>query len=176
LREEVLQPYLRYYKILLTAGRIETAKKVFSKTPEENFEEDYLEVALAFKKLKIYDRAHTIYSKIYSYNSSKAEFLHDFAGVKISIANENHKSEKRNWGIIRRLREEAIDLLKRAIVLFEGNDRQKAWCWFDLARTLQISKASTKTVDEAYLNAMQLWSENTFKVSYDRWKSSSKSS
>lgn len=176
MREEVLQPYLRYYKILLSAGKFEAAKKAFLKTPEENYEEDYLEVALAFKKLKIYDRAHTIYSKVYQFYSSKAEFLHDFAGVKISIANENHKSERKNWALIRRLREEAIDLLKRAIILFDGNDRQKAWCWFDLARTLQLSKASTKTVEEAYHSAMQLWSEHQFKTSYDRWKASLRSS
>lgn len=174
-REDVLQPYLRYFKLLMGAGKMEEAKRVFLSTPEESFEDDYLEVALAFKRLKIYDRAHTILSRVYPIYGNKSEFLHNYAGVKTSIANELYKRENRNWATIRRLREEAIELLRRAIPLFEDNQRQKAWCWFDLARTLQFSKGTSRSIEEAYQNAIELWYEPQFKESYDRWKSYSSS-
>ncbi|MCZ4150704.1 hypothetical protein BZG21_40675, partial [Escherichia coli] len=129
--------------------------------------------ALAFKRLRIYDRAHTILSSVYPIYGNKAEFLHNYAGVKTSIANDLYKKEKenRNWATIRRLREEAVELLRRAIPLFEDNQRQKAWCWFDLARTLQFSKGTSRSIEEAYQNAIELWNEPQFRESYNRWKS-----
>jgi len=138
--------------------------------PEDFYDDDPYEIAIAFKRLNINDKAHLLLSKIYSRYDNDPYFLHDLAKVKIDIANKNYRGRDRNWALIRRLRIEAIELLRKAINLFEDKS-QKAWCWFDLARTLQFSRQPTSSVEEAYKNAMSLLpEEKTFKKYYDRWK------
>lgn len=63
LRYEPLQPYLRYFKLLGGAGKSEDAKRVILMASESDYDEDPYEIGLAFKRLKINDRAHTFFLK-----------------------------------------------------------------------------------------------------------------
>jgi len=156
--------------MLISSGDHETSQKIILMLPESYYEEDYYEIGIAFKRLRMDERAHTIFSKIYSSYDTDPEYLSDFAQVKIAIANKNYKSKERNWATIRRLRGEAIELLRRAINLFE-DERQKAWCWFHLAKTLQFNRSPIGVVDEAYNEAIRLQpDEKSFKFAFKKWK------
>jgi ATP-dependent DNA helicase RecG len=67
----------------------------------------------------------------------------------------------------RRLNREAVELLRRAIQL--SNDKVKnAWCWFDLAKTLNSLRASETEILQAYSKAMELLpDEPRFRESYE---------
>jgi ATP-dependent DNA helicase RecG len=49
---------------------------------------------------------------------------------------------------------------------------RKAWCWFDLARTLVWLRVPTSEVDHAYRRAIALKpDENRFRDTYREWQS-----
>lgn len=170
LKTEGAQPYIRFFKYLISSGQNELAKRVMQMMPDDYHPDDPYEIGLAFKRLHMNERAHTIFVRIFSSYDSNPEYLHDLAQVKIAIANKNYKSRNRNWATIRRLRGEAIELLRRAINL-HTETKQKAWCWYHLAKTLQFQRSSTGSVDEAFRNAIQLQpSEQLFEESYQKWK------
>ena len=61
-------------------------------------------------------------------------------------------------------------MLRRALSLSNDNIRT-AWCWFDLATTLQLLDESYEGIETAYLNSIAvLPNENHFTKSYENWK------
>jgi ATP-dependent DNA helicase RecG len=49
---------------------------------------------------------------------------------------------------------------------------RKAWCWFDLARTLAWLRVPNSEVDDAYMQAIALKpDENRFRDTYREWQS-----
>ncbi len=181
LRSEVEVPYLRYFTILLRNNKKAAATKVIQSLPEDEW--DNVEVAVAFKRLKIYDRAHPIFTRIYASIESDPIHLHDYAQTKIEIANQmrnKRRTERRtDWVTINKLRNEAIELLRRAVQLLEGSKNvvELAWCWFDMARTMQYGRIRpgrpypNRQIQEAYDKAMQLLpDESRFRQAYEKWQ------
>jgi len=178
-RSEVEAPYVKYFKILLNNGDNTKAAKVIENLPESEWLNDPIEIAVAFKRLRIYKRAHPIFLKFYSLIDSDPIHLHDYAQTKIEIANRMTKNKRNiDWTTITKLRNEAIELLRKCIQLLEASDSatELAWCWYDLARTMQFGRMHSgrffpKTqVEDAYKKSIELLpNEKRFKNAHSRW-------
>lgn len=139
--------------------------------PEGNYWGAPLDIGIAFKRLKLFDRAHTVFSRIYATNESNPDYLHNYAQTKITIANELAHKRNPPWSTVARLRKEAVELLRRAIPLSTDRAVQTAWCWFDMARTLNGLRYPRSQVQEAFENAINtLPYEKVFHEAYSRWR------
>lgn len=170
LTTDTVWPYLRYFRALLSAGQEESARDVINLLPESEYANAPLEVAIAFKRLKEYERAHTIFVRYYGSVSHTAEYLHNFAQVKLGIALDIAHKKNPAWHTVRRLQGEATELLRRAIALY-GDGSQKAWCYFDLARTLMWLREPNHQVENAYQSAIDILpGERAFREAFAKWK------
>lgn len=151
------------------------AKEIIDLLPENEFYSSPLEIAIAYKRIKVLDKAHTFFSRIFGSFDNNPDYLHNFAQVKISIANDMAHRRNPDWHTIRRIRKEAIELLRRALSLSQDTT-QRAWCYFDLARTLMWQKVPNSQVEEAFQNAIELLPyEQAFREAFDRWRNYSSS-
>jgi len=90
--------------------------------------------------------------------------VHEFAQTKMKLAS------KERGHVRKRLNQEAVELLRRAIQLSDDNIRT-AWCWFDIARTLNWLHSPETEVLNAYGKAMELLpNEPIFRENYEKWK------
>jgi ATP-dependent DNA helicase RecG len=171
LKHEVEQPYLRICKIRLNRQDRSGAKQAIDSMPESGYANAPLDVAIQYKRIRENDRAHTILSRVFSTHDGNPEYLHQFAQVKMAIANDMARKQRNpQWLTIRRLRQEAVELLRRALTV--SNDRtQRAWCNFDLARTMSLLKTPNAPIREAFEAAIDLIpGESAFHEAYERWK------
>lgn len=180
-KQEAEVPYLRYFKILISNDNRNLAEKVMDSLAEDYYLNDPVEVAVAFKRLKMFEKAHPIFAKAYQNNNTDPVFLHDYAQTKIEIANHMYWRQKQrsDWSTINRLRNEAIEHLRRAIQLLDGSNSydELAWCWFDLAITLQVGRTGqgkpypSSQIKEAYENALEIHPyKRRFQEAYSKWK------
>jgi ATP-dependent DNA helicase RecG len=170
LKYESEQPYLRYFKVLLNSNDRIRAKEVIDLLPDDEHYVSPLDVAIAYKRIKVLDKAHTILSRIFGSYDNDSDYLHNFAQVKISIANDMAHRRNPDWHTINRIRKEAIELLRRALTL-SHDTTQKAWCYFDLARTLTWQKVPNSQIEEAFTNAIELLPyERAFREAFERWR------
>ncbi|TRZ48084.1 hypothetical protein D4S03_10360 [bacterium] len=167
---ETEQPYLRLFKVLFGNNDKQKAKEIIDLLPESEYLSAPMDIAIAYKRIKVLDKAHTIFSRIFDSHADSPDYLHNFAQVKISIANDLAHHRNPNWHTIRRLRNEAIEFIRRAIILSKDTVQQ-AWCYFDLARTLTWQRVPSSQIEEAFQNAIDLLPhERSFKESYSKWK------
>jgi ATP-dependent DNA helicase RecG len=173
-KSEIEQPYLKYVKLLLSSGQQDKAKQVLETLPESDYEGAPLDVAIAFKRLKMFDRAHIVFSKIYREYETNPIYLQDYAQTKLSIADEMARRRAPQWETVKRLRSESVELLRRTIALSQDKV-QKAWCYINLAKTLDWLRYPRSQVQESYENAIQLIpTEKQFKDFYKKWKDRAK--
>jgi ATP-dependent DNA helicase RecG len=79
-------------------------------------------------------------------------------------------ASKERGHVRKRLNLEAVELLRRAIQLSDDIIRT-AWCWFDIARTLNWLHSPKTEILNAYGKAMELLpNEPVFKENYEKWK------
>lgn len=182
-RSEIDMPYITYFKLLLSNGFETEARRVLQMLPENQWHVNPAEIAVSFKRVGLYDIAHTLFSRAYASIEGNPIYLHDYAQTKTEIANKIVKRRRVKTGIdwitINRLRNEAIELLRRAISLLDAshNKTELAWCWFDMARTLQYGRKRTgksyseSQIEEAYQNAIALLPyERRFGEAHNKWK------
>lgn len=170
LKYEVIQPYLKFSKLLFENGKRDQSKTIINMLPESEYENAPLEVSIAYKRLKIFDKTHTILAKYYPRYNNNADYIHAYAKTKISIASDLGHRRNPPWQTIHRIRLEAVDLLRRAITLAQ-NDVEKAWCCFDLARTLSWLRVPSKQTQDAFDNALALLPhEKIFSDAYEQWR------
>ncbi|MCB9450325.1 MAG: putative DNA binding domain-containing protein [Anaerolineaceae bacterium] len=165
-------PYLRYYKLLINRDNM-SAKRILNMMPESSYAEAPRDIAVAFKRLKIWDKAHVILQNAYSHFDNDPVFLHDYAKVKIQIADQMRRRHSFDRSNVKKLREQAVELLHRSIHLLQnsGDDEELAWCWFDLANTIRWMRKPNSQVEEAFRQAIILLpNEQRFQNSYDHWK------
>ncbi len=75
LKTEAEQPYLRYVKILIGNDEHEKAQEVIECMSENDYWGAPLDVAIAFKRLKLHERAHTVFARIYASCESNPDYL-----------------------------------------------------------------------------------------------------
>jgi ATP-dependent DNA helicase RecG len=168
-KSETEQPYLRYFRCLINNRKEPHAQKVIDFLDAQHYFDHPLDVAIAFKRVKEYEKSHIVFSRVISQNENNFDYLRNFAEVKISLANEMRFRRTQDWPVIKRLQREACDLLQKAISL--GSDNTSlAWCYFNLARVKNWLRLSPIEVKSAYESAIHLLpNEEAFEENYQRY-------
>ena len=69
-----------------------------------------------------------------------------------------------------------LNLFRNAPLILSKDTVQRAWCFFDLARTLTWQRAPSSNIQDAFQNAIDLLPyEKTFREAYDKWRSYNRS-
>ena len=171
IKTEAAQPYLAYADALLDRNQPAKALQVLDSIPSSGPAEDILETAILRKRSRDYRTAHRLFSRVYAERMDDPKLLHEFAQTKIALA---RSFGNRDFSTKRRLNREAVELLRRTIQITTDSTR-KAWCWYELARTLRWLRAPNTEVEHAYLNAVALRpEEQRFKDQYEQWKGRSR--
>lgn len=155
-------PYTAMAKILLDQRKFNEASVILEQAPLPIQVDDTVELAILYKRAKRFQEAHRIFADNYEFIKDDPKFLQEYAQTKINLSKTN-----RDMHTKRRLNREAIELLRRAIQLSDDKVRN-AWCWFDLAKTLNSLRASETEILQAYSKAMELLpDEPRFRESYE---------
>lgn len=166
-RTESSQPYLRYAAVLLNRGESEEARKWLRHIPPASGYSDLLEAAILSKRARNYREAHRIFESLYARGNDDPKVVQEFAQTKLALARAAHY---RDLPTKKRLNRQGAELFRRAIQLTDDPIR-KAWCWFDLARTLAWLREPRTEVENAYLQAISLKpDEDRFRQRYDEWR------
>jgi ATP-dependent DNA helicase RecG len=155
-------PYTAMAKILLDKGLFKRASEILEQAPLPIQIDDTVELAILYKRAKRFQEAHQIFSENYAFIKDDPKSLQEYAQTKISLSKIT-----KDILVRKRLSREAVELLRRAIQL--SNDKvRNAWCWFDLAKTLNSLRASETEILQAYSKAMELLpDEPRFRESYE---------
>ncbi|MBM7866305.1 hypothetical protein GTO89_07615 [Heliobacterium gestii] len=93
---------------------------------------------------------HKLFSTAFELIKDDPKAVHEFATTKLKLAkNTNDGFAKR------KLNQEAVELLHRAIQLAE-DDTRRAWCWFDLAKSLHSLRKPETEILQAYQKAIEI--------------------
>ena len=168
-RTEGSQPYLRYASVLLNRGNDDEARKWLNRVPVTSGYGDLLEAAILSKRARDYREAHRLFDSIYPRANDDPKVVQEFAQTKLALARAL-RPFGRDLATKKTLNRQAVELLRRAIPLTDDPTR-KAWCWFDLARTLAWLREPKTEVENAYRQAISLRSdEDRFRERYHEWR------
>lgn len=166
-RTEVALPYLTMARLLLDRNLTREASEVLRRTPVPKSVGETVEAAILRKRSGDLEGAHRLFAEAYAINPDDPKIVHEFAQTKIRVA---QSLNNRDIATKKRLNREAAELLRRAIQLSSDTTRE-AWCWFDLARTLDWLRSPSSEVEAAYLKAQSLLpGESRFTDHYQRWR------
>lgn len=172
-KSDDVSAYLSYFKGLMARDDRAFARQVIDSLPEQTYSQNPLDIAIALKRVGRLEKAHVLFNRIFDHYSNNPLYLQNYADTKTRIADNLRESDYRDWTTINRLRDQAIDLLRRAVKLFEGNQVELAWSWFHLARIMRLrgNQYSREDIEYAYNQAIALLPEEyRFKNSYEQWK------
>jgi ATP-dependent DNA helicase RecG len=158
--------YMAMAKAYLDKQNPKMAAAILARMPDPGKVKDQVELAVLYKRAKQYQSAHAIFSAYYDVLKDDPRAVHEYAQTKLKLAAQ----ARGNPFSRERLDREAVELLRRAIQL-SNDEVRKAWCWFDLAKTLNWLKASETEVEQAYLRALEILpDESRFQEAYSRWR------
>ncbi|HIH86863.1 MAG TPA: hypothetical protein HA304_03055, partial [Methanosarcinales archaeon] len=119
---------------------------------------------ILYKRAGRFKEAHKVFASNFDILREDQKAVHEFAQTKMKLAS------KERGHVRKRLNKEALELLHRAIQLSDDHIRT-AWCWFDLARTLNWLRSPETEILSAYSKAMELLpNEPIFKENYETWR------
>jgi ATP-dependent DNA helicase RecG len=118
--------------------------------------ESAFEAAIQEKRAGRLERAHKFFAAAGDAVSSDVKALHEFAQVKIKLANKARpKAQHGRAGAANRLLDEAREMLQR-VVQMEAPRTRHAWAWYDLGCVLQWRKAPMHDIRHAFEKALGL--------------------
>ncbi|MFI5458357.1 MAG: hypothetical protein ACHRXM_23250 [Isosphaerales bacterium] len=164
-KSEGSRPYLTQARLLIDRKRLAEGMNVLTRMPSSRTIDETVEAAVLTKRSKDFQGAHRLFAEAYSLNPDDPKIIQEYAQTKLQIARAT-----RNIPIKKRLNNQAAELLRRAIQLSDDPVRS-AWCWYDLARTLDWLRAPKSEVEAAFRQAQSLHpNEPIFATAFDRWK------
>ena len=162
--------FLAMAKAYLDTQNPSKASSILQDIPSPATGDELIELAILYKRAGRFKEAHKVFASNFDILREDAKAVHEYAQTKVKLAS----SERRNKSLRKRLNQEAAELLHRAIQLSD-DDVRTAWCWYDLAKTLNWLRAPETEILMAYRKAMELLpDEPVFKEGYERWQDNRK--
>ena len=159
------RPYLSYARHLISNNRNREANEILESMPSYGEKDEKVETAMMKRQAGSLKEAHSLFMELFSEYPDDAKIVHELAQIKNNIA----KGE-RKYPLKKRLTREAVVLLRRAIALSDNTVRS-AWCWYDLAKSLDWLNEPKDDVEKAFLKSISLLPDDKrFKEHYERWK------
>ena len=172
LAQERFHPFVSnvLIEVLLDAGLDEDARKLLNHQPLYLASYDALDSAILARRVGNHKKAHRYFERAGDAVLHDVRALHEFATIKIKLAQDalrNRQGRDSN----RRLLREAKELLERAIQM-DADRARHAWAWRDLGRVKRWLKHPGDEVTAAYERAIELLpGEKRFKEELTRWES-----
>ncbi len=168
-KTEASLPFLTLARLFLEQNRINEAQRTLERMPISLTVDDTAEAAILKKRAGDFEGAHRLFAEVYSLDPNNPKILQEFAQTKNRLAGK--LGSKDHLPVRKRLNQEAVELLRRAIQLTD-DPRREGWCWFDLANTLDWLRNSRSEVQEAFLKArLLLPGESLIQEAYGKWES-----
>ncbi len=122
-----------------------------------------------------FEGAHRLFLRIGAGGATSARTVHEFAQTKMQLAKAagGRDQHPERWEAKRRLNQETAELLRRASTLsrLSQDQTREAWCWFNLAETLQWLGDTASEIEVAYRAALTLLpTESRFHAARERWR------
>ncbi|MBE2236120.1 MAG: putative DNA binding domain-containing protein [Anaerolinea sp.] len=166
-------PYLAMARYYLSQKDRAKAAELLAHVPSPARIDDLVELAVLYKRSGKLEEAHSVFSTNYDLIKNNPKAVHEYAQSKLGLANQKalRTMAPREWAATKkRLFQDAVELLRRAIQLADDNPR-KAWCYYDLAMALDELHAPDTEVAQAFGKAIELLPyEEKFPESYQAWR------
>lgn len=164
-------PYLAMAKYYLNQRERRKAAELLAHVPSPTRVDDLVELAILYKRSGQLEDAHSVFSTNYDQIKDDPKAVHEYAQVKLKLADQLASKETTTK---RRLTQDAVGLLRRAIQLSDDNIRN-AWCYYDLARALGKLRRPDTEVSQAYAMAIELLPhEPRFQEALQSWRGRTK--
>ena len=172
LQQEPTLPYLTMARLLVDRNMTDRATEILAQIPPVRNVSDTVEAAILKKRTRDFEGAHRLFAEAYSANPDDPKVIHEFAQTKNRLA--GGLLGNRDAQLRKKLNRESAELLRRAIQLVDDPVRE-AWCWFDLAQTLNWLRSPKDEVEAAFLKARSLLpEEERFQKEYEMWQRKSR--
>jgi ATP-dependent DNA helicase RecG len=159
--------FLAMAKAYLDTQNPSKASSILQEIPTPATGDELIELAILYKRAGRFEEAHKVFASNFDILCEDPKAVHEYAQTKMKLA----AGARRNKSVRKRLNMDAAELLRRAIQLSDDHART-AWCWYDLARTLNWLRAPETEVLMAYRKAMELLpNEPVFRENYERRQS-----
>jgi len=156
--------FLAMAKAYLDTQSPSKASSILQEIPTPATGDELIELAILYKRAGRFEEAHKVFASNFDIIREDPKAVHEYAQTKMKLASR----ARRNKSVRKRLNMEAAELLRRAIQLSDDYVRT-AWCWYDLARTLNWLHSPETEVLMAYSKAMELLpDEPVFRENYER--------
>lgn len=166
--EEVYQQFIRHNTTInpaalitliaaawLNAGQQHEAVVWLDRLPKIDAVNDAFEAAIQEKRAGRMEQAHHYFQIAGQAVLQDAKALHEFAQVKMKLADKARLRKPGNNQVYSRLLNEAREMLQRVVQL-DAPRARRAWAWYDLGRVLRWSRAPTIDVRQAFEKAIEL--------------------
>lgn len=164
-KTEASRPFLAHARLLIDRKQLQEGRNVLSRMPGARTTGDLIEAARLKRSSRDFRGAHRLFEEVYSLNPDDPRIIQEYAETKLEMARPTRNSQNK-----RRLNSDAAELLRRAIQLSDDPVRS-AWCWYNLARTLDWLGAPDSEVEAAYIQARSLLpNEPTFATAHEQRK------
>lgn len=116
---------------------------------------DAFDAAIQEKRAGRMERAHRYFTAAGTAVARDVKALHEFAQVKMKLADKVRPKKQGNQGPYLRLLDEAKEMLQR-VVQMEAPRTRHAWAWFDLGNVLKRRGAALADIRHALEQAVRL--------------------
>ncbi|MGA7220863.1 MAG: RNA-binding domain-containing protein [Candidatus Sulfotelmatobacter sp.] len=174
---EAAQPFLAMARILLDRSRPREAAEILNRMPlARRNESELIEAGILRKKLGDFEGAHHALTEAFALNPDNVKTVHELAQTKSRLARNLAQQKRRGRydpqteSLRKKLHSDCEGLLRRALQLADDPIR-RAWCWHDLAWTLDGLRQPENEIEQAFLTARtHAPHEQRIQDAYDRWK------
>jgi ATP-dependent DNA helicase RecG len=140
---------------LLDAGQRDDAARWLDRLPLLDAVEEAFDAAIQEKRAGRNERAHRYFQVAGDAVMRDVKALHEFAQVKMKLADKARRTRPPDWRTGNRLLDEAREMLQR-VVQMDAPPTRHAWAWFDLGRVLKWRRAPLHEIRHAFQEALRL--------------------
>lgn len=144
---------------LMDGGNFEHARGILDSLTTFTRSEESIEAAILEKRAQRLDRAHALFEQAGEAVRADARALHEFAQVKMKLAQPTRLGRRRQNGVHQATRSlllrEAKEMLQRVLQLPAG-DQRHAWAWLDLGKVCTWAGEPAPNARIAFRKAIEL--------------------
>lgn len=158
-------PYLAIANVLLNNNKLKEASDILARMPALSKPGEIVELAVLYKRSERFLEAHRVFQANFHLIENDPKALQEFAQTKIRLS----MTQAKDFTAKKKLTREAVELLRRAISLSDDEVR-KAWCWYEMAKSLAWLRVPKSEIEQAYGKALEILpNETRFKEDFQYW-------
>jgi ATP-dependent DNA helicase RecG len=147
--------YMALARAYLDVDRRDDAAALLSSAPRPSALRSQVDLAILHKRSRDLEAAHRQFAAIASQIQADPRALHEWAQVKVALA-QNIAASDVAPAARQQLLREALDMLARVTELTHDDAVRASWAWFDIARVRVSLQDPEASIEDALDRAIQL--------------------